>query len=320
MYVWGCSYIHTYVHSYSPHCIDTYIRCYSLRTQWRLNGTEWADCMLAPQPECGHCLHALRNHLEVFTLYIRMYNTYVGTNVRMYVCMRVSMTSLPCVQNYDSTESPAGGKGSWLFCFSSSFELGKFEATLAQLWQEKMLVCGWVMLKRILVLLVLVVHCCALLVVDLVPLILCLSWPYVVACATCSRLSHFLFAHTYLCTYVHTCAGTYTCFVQTYDVYMYIRMYLSMFSTLYVCIYISLPAVLTYVWYFLWYSYIHTWVLKVKDPIAMLTAVYVLSVVLINTPAVRPHLRTYVRIHSSPGPGLCSYNEQHTVASLITSV
>ena len=86
-------------------------------------------------------------------------HTYVGTNVRMYVCMRLFVTSLPCVQNYDSTESLAGGSGSWLFCFSSSFELGKFEATLAQLWQEKMQVCRCCHVE---VLLVLVVHCCTL--------------------------------------------------------------------------------------------------------------------------------------------------------------
>lgn len=50
----------------------------------------------------------------------------------------------PRPQSYDYTESPSGVSGSWLFCFSSSFELGKFETTVAQLWQEKMQVCGHV--------------------------------------------------------------------------------------------------------------------------------------------------------------------------------
>lgn len=63
-----------------------------------------------------------------------------------------------CLQNYDSTESPLGVKGVWLFCFSSSFELGKFENTLAQLWQEKMQVCRHFLLKYL---------CCC--VVDLLP-------------------------------------------------------------------------------------------------------------------------------------------------------
>ena len=110
---------------------------------------------------CSLCLHALRNHLEVFTLYICTYiDSYVGTNVHTYVCMRVSMTSVPFAQNYDSTESPAGGSGSWLFCFSSSFELGKFETTLAQLWQEKMQVCRCCRVEVYTCAVGVVVHCC----------------------------------------------------------------------------------------------------------------------------------------------------------------
>ena len=42
------------------------------------------------------------------------------------------------LQKYDDTESAEGGSGSWLFCFSSSYELGKFETILARLWKDTM--------------------------------------------------------------------------------------------------------------------------------------------------------------------------------------